>query len=123
MARLSQFASNAGGVGCVQCILVSVMLFFFLRADVRNGIGHLTVPLVFVCFFVAYLSRDKLVDNVALVRVAMNSCLVVAVIATFALRDHVILPSPWDRIAGASSLSLYMGCYFWLLSDQRIIIR
>lgn len=117
MNRVRRFWRNAGLRG----ILVVVVLIALVAQDLFSGRWVYTVPLLVLMFLVTYLFRDRLVENLESVRTVMNTVAIVAVLASVILRRIVPSESPWVAIAIVAFMGAYLGCYFWLLSDPRVV--
>lgn len=121
MKRLRRFWRNADirGSGAIRWTLLAVGTGFFCYQAVQTGAWVYSFPLLAAAFLVTYLIRDWLVDHLEVVRAAMNVLLIVAVIASLipGIRGS---DSPWLNALMIGFLGTYLGCYFWLLSDERI---
>ena len=117
MVRVKRFWENAGLRG----ILVVIVLVALVAQDFGSGQWIYTVPLLVMMFLATYLVRGRLVENLESVRTAMNAVAIVAVLAAVILRRFVPSESPWVAIAIVAFMGGYLGCYFWLLSDERVV--
>ena len=120
MNRLTRFFSNTGAIAIAQCAIVGIILFFAMRKDVASGLWIITLPVLLVSFFAGYPVRNWLVDHLRLTRILMNSVAVAGMICVVVLRRLKGEEPVAVRIALAAFIGLYMGLYFWLMSDQRI---
>jgi hypothetical protein len=117
--RFTRFVKNAGGAGIIQILIMGIFFFFVLRKEIGSGQWLYTVPMMLIAFFATYPARNILVDHVGVTRVVMNAL----VVGTFVLL-FVAMPegerSRGRDLAIMAGVGLYMGAYFWLLSDERI---
>ncbi len=122
MARFSRFANNAGVQGCLFSGIVAVIVVFGLIRDFRMGHWIVTVPLLLGALGLTYTIRGILVENISVMRVVMN-ILAILGIAAVVLLPKMDGPEPlWMRALIIGFLGTYMGCYFWMLSDDRIAV-
>lgn len=117
MSRVKRFWRNAG----IRGILVVIILIALVVQSFRSGLWIYTAPLLVVMFLVTYLFRGWLVERFETVRTVMNTLAIVAVIASVILRRLVPSESFWLALATVGLLGAYLGCYFWLLSDESIV--
>jgi len=123
MGRLRRFADNAGVQVLVQTGVVLLILVFAVWRDLQVGYWMYTVPVLLVALGASYFVRSLLVDNFRVVRIVMNVALVAAIIVLLVVGGLWGLKPLWLRLAVAAFVGLYLGCYFWLLSDDRITIE
>jgi len=123
MTRLRRFVVNAGLKGCLLTLLVAVAVGFAIRKDVEMGLWGYTVGVLVCTACVAYLFRDVLVEHFAVTGVVMNVLLLVALLVGIVGRRWLPQDEAWFRIAAAAFLGTYLGCYFWLMSDERITVK
>jgi len=122
MDRFTRFARNAGVQGCVFTGIVAVIVIFGLIRDFRMGHWIVTVPLLLGTLGLTYAIRAILVENISVMRVVMNIIAVLG-IAAVVLLPKMAGPEPlWMRALIIGFLGTYMGCYFWMLSDDRIVV-
>jgi len=119
MNRIQRFFLNAGIAGIIQVLLVGIVLYFALRKDVGTGLWVLTIPSLIVSFAFGYMFRRQLVLHFRVTKIAMN------VVAACALILLVVLGRPESeppalRVMLCCFIGLYVGLYFWLLSDPLI---
>jgi hypothetical protein len=120
MERFKRFVSNAGAYGCLSTGVVAVIVLFGIARDCRTGDWVVTAPLLLCAFGLPYGVRGFLIDNLSVVRVVMNA-FVVCGIAMAVLMPRPVGPEPlWLRVAILGFLGTYIGCYFWMLSDERV---
>ena len=121
MNRLKRFRRNAGirGSGAIRVLLLLFGLGFLVVHDIQSGFWVYSLPLLAATFLVTYLVRNWLVEHFAIARVAMNVLLVVAVVIS-TIPSQRESDSPWLNALIVGFLGAYLGCYFWLLSDERI---
>lgn len=101
--------------GAVSCALV-----FGLRADFRSGNWVATAPLIFGAIVASYCAREILIDHLSVTQIVMNTMAALAIAAVLFL-PRVVGPGPlWLRALTDAYLAGYIGCYFWLLSDERL---
>lgn len=122
MKRLRRFWRNSDirGSGAIRWVLLLVGLGFGTVHAVRSGSWVYLLPVLAATLLVTYLIRDWLVEHVAVVRAVMNAVLIVAVIVAMIPGAAEASESPWLEALIFGSLGTYLGCYFWLLSDERI---
>jgi len=123
MGRLRRFAGNAGVQVLVQTGIVLLILVFAVWRDLQVGYWMYTVPVLLVALGASYFLRSLLVDNFRVVRIVMNVALVAAIIVLLVVGSLWGLKPLWLRLLVAAFVGLYLGCYFWLLSDDRITIE
>jgi len=123
MSRLRRFITNAGLKGCLLTLAVMVATVFAVRKDVQTGLWMYTVATLLVAVGVAYLLRDALVYHVGVTRLLMNFVGTLAIITVAVGRRWLPGEAPWLRLTTAAFLGAYMGCYFWLMSDERIVVE
>ena len=120
MNRFTRFANNAGAQGCLFSVIVAVIVSFGLKRDFRMGHWVVTVPILLGSLGLTYLIRSFLVENISVMRIVMNTVAVLG-IATVVFLPKIAGPEPlWVRATIVCLLGTYMGCYFWMLSDDRI---
>ena len=120
MQRLKRFVHNAGILGTAQTLAVCVLLCIVMWADAMTGRWIVTVPILLTALVAAYAIRDFLVENFIRVRRVMNVLVVVGIGAYFLSRGQPVPQSFWLSAALFGCFGLYIGCYFWLLSDPRL---
>jgi hypothetical protein len=116
MNRMKRFGENAG----IRGILLVIALIFIFVQDLRSGLWSYTVPLFVLMFLVTYPFRGWLVKHLGGVRTVMNSLAIVAIIASVIFRGSAFSESLWFAIVVVGFVGAYLGCYFWLLSDERV---
>ena len=122
MDRFTRFARNAGVQGCLFSGIVAAIVVFALIRDFRTGHWVVTVPLLLGTLALTYTIRGILVENISVMRVVMNIIAVLG-IAAVVLLPKMAGPEPlWVRALIVGFLGTYMGCYFWMLSDDRIVV-
>jgi hypothetical protein len=122
MDRLTRFIRNAGPQGCVFSGIVAVIVLFGMIRDFRVGHWTVTLPILLATIGLTYTVRSLLVHNMSIMRVVMDA-LAIAGIAAVVLLPKVAGPEPlWMRALMIAFLGTYMGCYFWMLSDDRIAV-
>lgn len=120
MNRASNFFANAGVQGAISTCIVGVIVMFGMARDFRTGDWVITAPLLIATFGLPYLVRNFLIDNFSIVRLLMNG-LAMAGLAAFVFLPKPIGPEPlWMRVTILGCLGTYMGCYFWMLSDDNV---
>ena len=120
MDRIKRFFGNSGIAAVVQCVIIGVVIFFAMRKDVGSGLWVTTLPVLVISFFACYPLRSWLVDHFGIVRILMNSAVLVAVVMLAVVRNVKGPESIALRIGLSIFIGLYMGLYFWLMSDERI---
>jgi phosphatidylserine synthase len=119
MTRLRRFIQNAGFLGAGLNLFVFIILLLLAQSALKRG-DYIIVPIILGGLFGPYLIRAQLVEHARATQQLMN-------LAWFALMALILaqffttiqLPS-WTGIAIIATLALYIGVYFWLLSDRRI---
>ena len=120
MNRITTFLNNAGAQGILSSGIVSIIVLFGLARDFRTGDWSLTLPVLVATLGLPYIIRNLLVEHFSVMRVVMNG-LAMAGIAAVVLLPKPVGPEPlWLRATILGSLGTYMGCYFWMLSDDNI---
>lgn len=120
MQRFKQFVSNAKVQGCLSTGVVAIILLFGIIRDCRTGDVVFTVPVLAAAFGLPYVVRSFLIDNFTIVRMLMNGFALCG-IALVMLLPKPVGPEPlWLRVTIIGLLGAYMGCYFWMLSDERV---
>jgi hypothetical protein len=120
MERLKRFVSNANVQGCLSTGVVAIILLFGIIRDCRTGDVVFTVPVLAAAFGLPYVVRSVLIDNFSIVRMVMNAFAVCG-IAMVMFIPKPVGPEPlWLRLTIIGLLGAYMGCYFWMLSDERV---
>lgn len=120
MNRTARFFRNNGVVAAIQCAIVGIIVFYSIRKDIASGLWVITLPLVLAGFLAGYPIRNWLVDNVKLTRILMNSVAIGAVIILVLVGKLEGEEPAALRIGLSAGIGLYMGLYFWLMSDERI---
>lgn len=116
----SRFIQNAGAKNSFRCLAVLLVLGFALAKDFRTGLGMATLPVVVLGFFSPLAIRDWLIARFEVVRMVLNVFAVVCIVAVMAVPKPQGEEPAALRVAIAAVFSLYMGAYFWVLSDERI---
>lgn len=120
LERLKRFVSNANVQGCLSTGVVAIILLFGIIRDCRTGDVVFTVPLLATAFGLPYVVRGFLIDHLSVVRMVMNTFAVCG-IAMVMFIPKPAGPEPlWLRATIIGFLGAYMGCYFWMLSDERV---
>jgi hypothetical protein len=103
-------------------VIVSIGVGFLLYHDAKLGYLPFTGAALGGGVALGYAWRNVLVENVEVVQGVMNAIAIGIIIAAAVLQRVADLDSFWVRVAGIGILSLYMSSYFWLMSDERIIV-
>jgi hypothetical protein len=123
MERIKQFQRNAGTMGALQTLAVIAFIFLFaVPRDIVTGQWIITVPILAVVLTVPYFARDFLVYNFNWLSWVMNACAVTGIIIAFLNRGQAQPEPLWLRATLAGCIGLYIGCYFWMLSDPRLFL-
>jgi hypothetical protein len=110
----------AGLGNMIRALLCLVIFFFALRKDARLGIATITVPVFALGVSAPYMIRDRLISMFPLSAKLLNGLLlIIAVLALMFSRKGQLDPT-WFRITLAALISIYLGCYFWIFSDERL---
>lgn len=117
MNRVKRFGQNAG----IRGILLVIVLIFLIVQDIRSGLWIYTAPLLVSMFLVTYLLRGWLVEHLESVRTAMNTLAMVAILVSVISRGSEFSKSLWLAVVVVGFVGAYLGCYFWLLSDERVV--
>jgi len=122
MNRLRRFFANAGTPRLLQTLVVLLLMISALRRDAASGDWVVTVPILLSLQLLAFLIRNILVADARVASWTLNGLLIALLVTMFILRGAG--PEPlWMRATLAGALSFYMGCAFWMLSDDRIAVR
>ena len=122
MSRIKHFARNAGVWGCVWVVLMTFLLLGIAGQESLEGVG-IYVPVFLLLFAVTYWVRNWLVEHYRTVYTMMNRIAIgLGIIVLVVLRSDFFGPH-WLGALVAAFGGAYVGCYFWLLSDSRIVIR
>jgi len=117
---LTRFFENAGGKNCIRFALVLIVLCFAVVKDLQTGLAVVTVPIIVAGLLLPCVVRSWLVDHFEVVRTVLNVVALLCIVAALVVpKQQGVEPSAL-RIALAAVFSLYMGVYFWVLSDSRI---
>ena len=120
MQTLIRFVSNAGAANSGRFLLVLVLLYFALSKDAKLGLIPITLPLTIIGLSGPRFIRDRLIDHFDLIKKIMNVLVIIGVLAA-AYFGKSKAPEPASlRIGLCAAFSLYIGIYFWVLSDPRI---
>jgi len=119
LTRLALFRRNAGPVAIAQIAVIAILLFFAIRRDIIDGRWWLSLPAFAAAFAAPYLLRDWLVAHLRPALWTMNVIAVVAIVAVVTLDAPKPEPA-WFRVSVATGMGLYLGCFFWTLSDWRV---
>ncbi len=123
MSRLKRFFRNAGALGIVQVLVLAFVLFFCLRRDYLAGTLFFTLTAMVGGFCVPYGFRHVLIRHAKVIARLMNVVALVGIVYALFLRVEPSDESIVLRTGLAAIMSLYMGCYFWLLSDERVAVK
>ena len=123
MGRVHRFVSNAGVQVILQAGLVLLILIIAVWRDLQVGHWKYTVPVLLVSLAASYFFRNAMVANCEIARIVMNAVLVAAIIALLVVGTLCGLRPLWLRMIVAGFIGLYLGSYFWLLSDARITVE
>ena len=100
--------------------VIAIIVLFGMVYDLRMGHWVVTLPILVAALGLTYTIRGFLVNNVSTMRDVMN-IVAIASIAANLLLPKAVGPEPlWLRAMMIGFLSIYMGCYFWMLSDENI---
>ncbi len=122
MERVRRFGRNAGLWGGVWVGLVILLLLVLVVQEAQER-SWAYVPLFGVAFTLSYLLRNQLVQNHRVVHTVMNRLALAVWLVALFLRQSDFSGPPWVGGMVAAFVGAYVGCYFWLLSDPRIVIR
>lgn len=120
MQAFIRFVQNAGVSNSGRFLLVLVMLYFALAKDLKIGLIPITLPVALFGLVGPRVVRDWLIDHFEGIKIIMNLVVVIGVVvAAFVGKSKTAEPESL-RIALCAAFSLYIGVYFWVLSDARI---
>ena len=120
--RVGRMVANAGPLGTFQAALVTAFVLYWTYSRRDQGNALEAVILVAAGLTVPYFFRDQLVNNLTVVRRTMNLAVVGAIICGFVWQDDPAATEPAVQLGLVTTMALYIGCFFWLMSDQRVII-
>ena len=120
MQLFIRFSQNAGVANSGRFIFVLVILFFALAKDARIGLITVTMPLALFGLLGPRLIRDSLIDHFDVIKVIMNTFVIAGIVAAAVVGKSKSAEPELLRIALCAVFSLYIGIYFWVLSDARI---
>ncbi len=120
--RFVRFARNAGFRGTARTLLVLAAFAVLLAREGTGGNRATLAAAAVIGVVLAYLGRELLLKSVRTTAIAMNAVLLLALVAAFA--GNRLLQMKEQPVAlglvVAAFLGLYLGSYFWLLSDPRV---
>jgi hypothetical protein len=119
MKRVQRFIANAGAAGFARSLVVLIIIYFAMRKDFATGLWHFTFPCLILCFFLSFPFRHQLVLRFQVTRIALNVIAVIGFVILLFTGRHVSEPA-YLRILLSLFIGLYMGIYFWLLSDPMV---
>lgn len=120
MQRLQRFVQNAGAMGVLQSVAVVIVMCIAIRYDLTMGHWVITLPVLLLAVLVAYVVRNVLVDHFGVMRWVMNGLAAAGIAVVVFSGGFSGSGSLWLRAALAGGIGLYMGCYFFMLSDPRV---
>lgn len=120
MNRIQHFLSNAGKLGTAQTVVVSLAVVALVAFSFKAGDIEFIVAAVLFAAGVAYAARGYLVDHVGFAQWLMNIAAVGTPITLFVFQEHLDVEKFWVRCSASAWATLYLGCYFWMLSDPSI---
>ena len=121
MERIRRFVRNAGWAGAIPFAIVALGLaVFIIPRDIRLGRWGYTLPAFCLPALGAYPIRKLLVEHIANVRRIMNGLVISAAIALAALGRLIPTEELWFSVLLAAFMGAYLGCYFWMLSDEEV---
>lgn len=118
--RFSRFIQNAGIRGVAFFFIVVIGMFFTLRKDLELGILPLTLFVMGIGGFISYRARSFLVDSLPYTKYALNILLLTGWITLAIFKESLPHDDTWFRVLLTGGFATYLGCYFWLLSDERV---
>lgn len=110
----------AGLGNSIRAILCLVVIFFALRKDIRLGIAYITIPVFLVGITTPYAIRNWLVSIFPTSAKVLNGLLLIAFVLVLVFSRKGQADPTWFRITSVALASVYLGCYFWLFSDERL---
>jgi hypothetical protein len=122
--RWKRLRSNAGMWGVVRAILtVALIAGVAIATPIVSPPHWVFVPAAIAGLALPYFLRDALVEHVnGVLPVHRYSGMVILIGAGF-FRDQLVLGHPILPTLVLLSLAIYISIYFWLLSDERIVIE
>ena len=122
MSRIARFARNAGSMGTVMTAIMAGFVIYVLIANPEGANARLLVPVLFLAFFAMYPLRGLLVDHLETTRRILTGMIILGGLAVFVLgrAPGKPLDQPEGQLGIVIYLGIYMGGYFWLLSDPRV---
>ena len=120
MHALTRFVQNAGAANSGRFLLVMVILCFALAKDLKIGLIPITLPLALFGLLAPRLVRDWLIDHFETLKVIMNLLVILGVVVAAYIGKSKSTEPESLRIGLCAVFSLYLGVYFWVLSDARI---
>lgn len=123
MDRFQRFAHNAGTLGIIQTVIVAIVFGLAALKDLSTGDWIFTLPPLIGLFVLAYFVRGVLVNWRRVVQVSLMIAFAAALITVIFFSPTTAAGEPlWWRVLLSSFVGLYMGCFFWLFSDPRILV-
>ena len=124
LPRIPHFYRNVGVFGVVRTVLVlTVVLAAGVSLPLRDS-GYWPVAVGAAAGLLApYLALDALVERVEVVMRFHRYAGIGILLGVVLLRQPIENASPIPLAGALAFLALYIGAYFWLLSDPRIETR
>jgi hypothetical protein len=123
MTRVRRFLENTGTRGWIQLALVIVALGLVVADGLTSGLWLYTLPMLLVSLAATYAVRNVLVENVRTVQPVMSGLAIVAIVASILFRESAFSDSWWFNVLIVAFVGSYLGAYFWLVSDPRIVVE
>lgn len=120
MQALARFIKNAGAANSIRFLIVLVILYFALAKDLKIGLILITLPVALCGLLGPRLVRDWLIEHFEVLKMIMNVMVILAVLAAAYFGKSKTDEPDSLRIVLCGIFSLYIGVYFWVLSDSRI---
>ena len=100
----------------------AALVVYLMIARPDKGDWPIFVTAVLASFFAAYALRNLLVENFRISRWILNGAVILGAAAGFLLRKRApeLIESLEATLICGAFIGLYLGCYFWLLSDPRV---
>ncbi len=123
MDRFGRFFKNSTLSEFLRILLALALILVAGARDIRNGTWPLTLPFLGAAFVAAYAWRNFLVTRMPATGYALNVALFIGLVALFiGRRSFAGGPEPWPMTAAfLAFLGFYLGSFFFLLSDARIV--
>jgi hypothetical protein len=118
--RLRQFGRNAGVVGVIQTIAVFGLFAYSIRLMPTWDVRWPFLAIILGGWVLGYAVRNLLVNHVQKTG-PLLSFAAYGIVGSSLLYAKGLLPrAPYIPFLLVCLTAVYMGCYFWMMSDSRI---